>query len=80
VTFTVVIDPASGTVPPSGTVDVVVNGQVLGSVAVQDVNGVAEATFTVEFYSRGSFTFSTQYLGSPQFAGSTSNAVTVDVF
>jgi hypothetical protein len=41
---------------------------------------VAEATFTVEFFSRGSFTFSTQYLGSPQFAGSTSNSVTVNVF
>jgi hypothetical protein len=80
VTFTVVIDPASGTVPPSGTVDILVNGQVLGSVAVQDVNGVAEATFTVEFFSRGSFTFSTQYPGAPQFAGSSSNAMTVNVF
>jgi hypothetical protein len=80
VTFTVVIDPSSGTVPPSGTVNVLVNGRVLGSATVQVVNGVAEATFTVEFFSRGSFTFTTQYLGSPQFAGSSSNAVTVNVF
>jgi hypothetical protein len=44
------------------------------------VNGVAEATFTVEFFARGSFSFTAQYLGSSQFEGSTSNAVTVNVF
>jgi len=41
---------------------------------------VAEATFTVAFFGRGSFTFDAQYLGSSQFQGSTSNAVTVNVF
>jgi hypothetical protein len=79
VTFTVIISPASGAVVPDGTVDVVVNGVDLGRVSVQMVNGVAEATFTVAFFQRGSFTFSAQYLGSSQFQGSTSNAVTVNV-
>jgi hypothetical protein len=80
VTFTVVISPASGAVAPGGTVDLLVNGSVLGSATVQTVNGVAEATFTVAFFGPGSFTFSAQYLGSSQFQGSTSNAVTVNVF
>jgi hypothetical protein len=80
VTFTVAINPASGAVAPGGTVNLLVNGSVLGSATVQVVNGVAEATFTVEFFGTGSFTFNAQYLGSSQFQGSTSNAVTVNVF
>jgi hypothetical protein len=80
VTFTALIDPASGAVAPDGTVDLLVNGRVLGSAAVRVVNGVAEATFTVAFFGPGHFTFSAQYLGSSVFQGSTSNAVTVNVF
>jgi Bacterial Ig-like domain (group 3) len=80
VTFTAIISPASGAVAPGGRVNLVVNGQVLGSATVQVINGVAEATFTVAFFGRGSFTFDAQYLGSPQFQGSTSNALTVNVF
>src|SRR5262249_51941919 len=80
VTFTVSINPASGAVPPDGTVSLLVNGRVLGSATVQVVNGVAQATFTVAFFGRGSFAFSAQYLGSTQFQGSTSNAVTINVF
>jgi hypothetical protein len=80
VTFTAIISPASGAVEPGGTVNLLVNGSVLGSATVRVVNGVAEATFTVEFFGRGSFTFDAQYVGSSQFQGSTSNAVTVNVF
>ncbi len=80
VTFTAIINPASGAVAPGGTVNLVVNGRVLGSATVRVVNGVAEATFTVEFFGPGRFTFSAQYLGSSAFQGSTSNAVTVNVF
>ncbi len=79
VTFTVIISPASGAVAPGGTVNLLDNGHVLGSATVRVVNGVAEATFTVAFFGRGSFTFNAQYLGSSQFQGSTSNAVTVNV-
>jgi hypothetical protein len=80
VTFTAIISPASGAVQPGGTVELFVNGRVLGSARVRLVNGVAEATFTVAFFGPGSFTFSAQYLGSSQFQGSSSNAVTVNVF
>jgi hypothetical protein len=80
VTFTVVINPASGAVAPSGRVNLLANGRVLGSAAVRVVNGVAEATFTVAFFGRGSFSFSAEYLGSSQFQGSSSNTVTVNVF
>jgi hypothetical protein len=80
VTFTAIISPASGTVEPGGTVNLLVNGSVLGSATVQVVNGVAEATFTVAFFGPGSFTFSAQYVGSSQFQGSASNTVTVNVF
>ena len=79
-TFTVIISPASGAVAPGGTVDLLVNGRVLGSATVQVVNGVAEAQFTVAFFSPGNFTFTAQYLGSSTFQGSTSNAVGVTVF
>jgi hypothetical protein len=79
VTFTVVVNPVSGTVAPGGTVDLLVNGRVLGAATVHVVNGVAEATFTVAFFGRGSFRFSAQYLGSSQFQGSASNSVTVNV-
>jgi hypothetical protein len=80
VTFTVIISPSSGTVAPGGTVNLLVDGSVLGSATVQMVNGVAEATFTVAFFGPGTFTFTAQYLGSSQFQGSTSNTVTVNVF
>jgi hypothetical protein len=80
VTFTIIINPATGNVEPGGTVSLIVNGSVLGSATVQNVNGVAEATFTVAFFGPGRFTFTAQYLGSSQFQGSTSNAVTVNVF
>jgi hypothetical protein len=80
VTFTAIISPASGTVTPGGTVNLLVNGHVLGSATVQVVNGVAEAQFTVEFFGPGSFTFTAQYQGSSQFQGSSSNDVTVNVF
>ena len=79
VTFTAIISPASGTVAPSGTVDLIVNGRLLGRATVKVVNGVAEATFTVAFLGRGSFTFDAQYEGSSVFQGSTSNALTVTV-
>jgi hypothetical protein len=79
VTFTVVISPESGAVEPGGTVNLLVDGSVVGSATVQVVNGVAEATFTVEFFGPGSFTFSAQYLGSSQFQESTSNDLTVNV-
>ena len=79
VTFTAIISPASGTVAPSGTVDLIVNGRLLGRATVSVVNGVAEATFTVAFFGRGSFTFDAQYEGSSVFQGSTSNALTVTV-
>src|SRR5262249_62116155 len=52
VTFTVVISPASGDVEPGGTVDLLVNGHVLGGATVQVVNGVAGATLTVPFFPR----------------------------
>jgi hypothetical protein len=79
VTFTAIINPASGTVAPGGTVNLLVNGRVLGSATVQVVNGVAEARFTVAFFGPGQFTFDAQYLGSSVFQGSTSNAITVTV-
>lgn len=80
VTFTSVITPASGAAIPTGTIEVIVNGSVLGTAVVQDVNGKAEVSFTVYFYSTGVFNFTVDYLGSSQFQGSVSNTVTVDVF
>jgi hypothetical protein len=79
VTLTVTITPASGSALPGGTVALIYQGRVLGTARIYVVNGVATATFTVEFFVSGNFTFSAQYLGSGTFQGSSSNSVTVTV-
>jgi hypothetical protein len=78
-TLTVVIAPSSGTVPPTGTVDLFYGGSVLATATVQIVNGVATAQFNIEYFANGAYSFSAQYLGSSSFQGSTSNTVTVMV-
>jgi hypothetical protein len=66
-------------VAPDGSVELLVNGRILGGATVRVVNGVAEASFTVAFFGGGLFTFSALYEGSSLFQGSASNAVTVNV-
>jgi hypothetical protein len=79
VTFTVTLAPGSGQVAPSGTVTLEVGNTILGTANVRVVNGVATATFTVEFFGTGDFDFTAVYSGSSQFVGSVSNTVTVQV-
>jgi hypothetical protein len=79
VMLTVAVTPSSGTVQPGGTVELIYNGQVLGTAQIRIYNGVALATFAVQFMSSGSYAFSTQYMGAAGFQGSTSNSVTVNV-
>jgi hypothetical protein len=79
VTFTVTISTASGTIAPNGSVILEVGDQLLASSTVHVVNGVATATFTVEFMETGAFTFTAAYSGTAQFVGSFSNTVTVEV-
>jgi hypothetical protein len=79
VTFTITITPGSGQVAPNGTVTLLVGNQLLAATSVQTVNGVTTATFTVEFFAPGDYTFTAIYSGSTQFVGSTSNTVTVTV-
>jgi hypothetical protein len=79
ITLTVTITPASGSVEPGGTVELIYHGRVIGIAQVTAVNGVATATFNVLFFGHGNFTFSAQYLGNSQFQGSTSSPVTVTV-
>jgi hypothetical protein len=79
VTLTIQVRPGSGTVLPSGTVELISNGQVLGTATLHLVNGIETATFTVQLYSFGSYAFTAAYLGSNSFQGSTSNAVNVTV-
>jgi hypothetical protein len=78
-TLTVTITPGSGTVAPGGTVELIYDGQVLGTAQIHLVNGVATATFNVAYYANGSYSFTAQYMGTSQFQGSTSNSVTVNV-
>jgi hypothetical protein len=79
VALTVTITPSSGTVLPGGLVELIYHGRILGIARIHVVNGVSTATFSVAFFGTGSFTFTTQYLGSSQFQGSTSAPVTVTV-
>jgi hypothetical protein len=78
-TLKVTISPASGSVTPEGTVALFFRGSVIGVASVHVVDGVAIATFNVQFFGRGSFSFNAQYLGSSLFQGSVSNALAVSV-
>ena len=78
-TLTVEITPKSGTVLPTGTVDLFYNGAVLTSATIRIINGVAIAQFTIEYTANGDYTFTAQYLGSSSFQGSSSNPTTVVV-
>jgi hypothetical protein len=79
VQLTVTVKPNSGTVAPGGTVELIYNGQVLGSATLHLVNGVETATFNVIFYANGDYPFTVQYEGTSQFLPSTSNQVNVIV-
>ncbi|MDB5308084.1 MAG: hypothetical protein JWO38_2286 [Gemmataceae bacterium] len=63
-TLTVKVAPGSGSITRGGKVNLLYNGQVLGSGTLQVVNGVDEVSFTVEFYGQGTFSFAAQYAGS----------------
>jgi Bacterial Ig-like domain (group 3) len=73
VALTVTISSGSGAVAPDGTVELKVNGSVLATARVHIVNGVATATFIVEFLGPGTFAFTANYRGSSQFQGSSTN-------
>ena len=84
VALTVTISPASGTVLPSGQVQLIYNGAVLGTGTVSVVRGVAQVTFNIRFssYSTTSwdyYVFSANYIGSTQFGASSSQPLTVAV-
>lgn len=79
VTLTFTVVPGSGSVAPSGTVQLIYRGSVLATGKIQVVNGVATVSFTIEFFATGSYDFTAQYLGSGQFQGSSSSTVNVRV-
>jgi hypothetical protein len=57
-------------------VELSADGSILGFGRVRDVNGVDEVQFEVIFFGRGTFSFTATFLGSGQYASSTSNTVT----
>jgi hypothetical protein len=78
-TLTVHVSSSSGQAVSGGTIELIYEGQILGTATVRIVNGVATATFGLQFFANGSYTFTAQYLGSGQFPASSSSAVTVNV-
>ena len=78
-TITMVIEAASGTALPTGTVDLIYNGQVLATGTIQVVNGQAQVSWGIVFGSNGTYGFSAVYSGSSSFASSTSNTLNVVV-
>jgi hypothetical protein len=52
---------------------------VLGEGRVQDVKGVYEVVFNVEFLESGTYSFTVDYLGNYTYESSTSNTVTMSV-
>ncbi len=77
VTLTAIVSPS---VPVGSKVELMYGNSVLATGTVQDVNGVDEVSFTVVFYSPGTYTFTASFMGSGSYAASTSNTVTVTVW
>lgn len=79
VTITLSIDSASDSMVPGGVVGLFANGTLIGATNISVVNGVATATFNVQFFAHGTFSFQALYLGTTQFHGSVSQPVRVIV-
>lgn len=69
--------PSSGSITPTGTVELFYNGSVIGTATVQIVNGVAIAQFSVQFTANGSYAFTAEYLGNSNYLASWSKFLTV---
>ncbi len=76
-TITVRVWPSSGSITPTGTVELFYNGSVIGTATVQIVNGVAIAEFSVQFTANGSYAFTAEYLGNSNYLASWSKFLTV---
>lgn len=80
VTFTATVTAESGSALPTGMVEILDGNTVLGTAQIEDIGGVAEVIFTVEFPAApGVFNISIDYLGNSSFESSTSNTITVTV-
>ena len=74
-----VFPPPGSTTQPTGTVELIYNGTVLGTATLQIINGVATAKFNIQYSANGNYTFSAVYMGSSTYQGSTSSPLTVTV-
>lgn len=79
VVLTITISPGSGSAAPSGLVALIYDGRVLGVARVHVVNGVATASFNVEFFGSGDFTFSALFIPFGAYQASSSNSISVSV-
>jgi len=70
VTFTALVTPQTGTIPPAGDVTFAVDDGTAQSVPLAIVNGVAEAVFAVSSLALGTNTVSATYEGNSQFDSS----------
>ncbi len=76
-TLIVTITPPTGGVVPSGNVNILYQGGVIGTATIQIVNGVAQAQYTVAFTMHGHYVFTAQYVGTGQTPLATTNSATV---
>ena len=74
-----VFPPPGSTTQPTGTVQLIYNGTVLGTATLQIINGVATAKFNIQYSANGNYTFSAVYMGSSTYQGSTSSPLAVSV-
>jgi hypothetical protein len=80
VTFTAIIGVvASGAGTPTGTIRFKDGNTVLGTVTLQVVNGVVQATFTTAGLKKGKHTITAVYSGDADFLGNTSASLTQTV-
>jgi trimeric autotransporter adhesin len=75
VTLTAVVAPSATGIEPTGSVEFLANGTIVGTAALSG----GQATLSLSSLSIGSDSITAQYLGDSNFTGSTSAAVTVVV-
>jgi len=70
VTFTAIVSPGTAKGTPAGTVGFTIDGHAEPPVALHKVNGIDEASFSIETLTAGNHTVTASYSGDPSFAGS----------
>ena len=79
VTFTIVVAPNQGTTLPTGQIELLDNGVIIGTLTLKLVNGKQIATLTTTHLAKGNHSLTIAYNGSSGFRESFSNVIALTV-